>query len=106
MAAGEGIAFVAGGSRGFVGMSLGIIGASTNLWALWAVIGLASSRFVTGNQSGQGAAFIVLAFFFKLPFFIALGLLSYHLGPPTLTCFLWGVALVYCGVVGWSVASR
>ena len=94
------------GPKGATGMLMGMAGSFINLWAFWMIIKLASNMFASEQRATLGASFIVFAFFAKLPIFFALWLLSRRVGDPAPSCFLIGLGLVYCGAVGWSLASR
>jgi hypothetical protein len=97
--------WVAEGIKGGAGFTFGIIGAAFNLWALKAIIGLGANAAPYPKATKLAPALIVLAFFAKLPVFIGLGLICSRIGPPSLTCFLIGVALVYFSLVGWALAQ-
>jgi hypothetical protein len=92
------------GVKGGEGFTFGIVGAAFNLWALWAIIGLGAAAAPYPKSSRLMAVAIVVAFFAKLPVFIGLGLFCIHIGPPSLGCFIIGVALVYSATVGWALA--
>jgi len=98
--------FAFGGQSGLEGMALGLAGTGFNLWALKAVIGLASAHSVNDMARRKGTLLIVLAFLMKLPVFIVLGLVAHRIGGPAPACFLLGLALVYLALVGWSLAKR
>jgi hypothetical protein len=100
------LAFVIKGTYGLVGMAAGLIAAAFNLWALAGILKLGSEAAVAGPKGPKVAtAFIVFAFFCKLPVFILLGLFTKRLGDPAPGCFLVGVGLVYSAVVGSALAS-
>lgn len=98
--------FAFAGTQGLEGMALGISGATFNLWALRAIIGLATANATSELGRRKGTLYIVLAFFIKLPLFIALGVTANRVGGPAPSCFLLGLGLVYFGLVGWSLARR
>lgn len=93
-----------GGVRGFEGISLGLAGSAFNLWALWAIIGLCGRMAGSPRSTRRGTIAILIAFFIKLPVFIALGILAHAIGGIAPTCFLVGIALVYSALVGWVLA--
>ncbi len=105
------IAFLFGRPSG-IGISLGILAASFNLWAMWLMIGAFGRMMnekmeddsVEAKRARIASALIVLAFFSKLPIFLALSMLTRHLGDGALTCFLVGIGLVYSALVGWALA--
>jgi len=94
------------GTNGLAGLAMGIAGSAFNLWALKAIIGLATPYSETEIARRKGTFLIVLAFLVKLPVFIALGLVANHLGGHAPGCFLLGLALVYLALVGWVLAGR
>ncbi|MEA2554609.1 MAG: hypothetical protein QOJ65_2785 [Fimbriimonadaceae bacterium] len=93
-----------GGPKGLEGMALGIAGSAFNIWALWSVIRLSGKMIDTERLRNRGTFIIVLAFFVKLPLFLAMGMLAQSIGAPAQTCFLLGLALVYSALVGWALA--
>ena len=100
------VALITAGLKGALGLSAGIVGALVNLYGWWRIIGLTSSAIETRRGRSLGASFIVLLFFAKLPIFIALAFAISKLGRAPLGCFLIGVGLVYCALVGWSFVPR
>lgn len=93
-----------GGWRGSVGITLGVGATWFNCWALWMLIGF-MGRAVEGSGSSKGlTALVILAFLFKLPLLIGLGLLTRFLGGAAFPCFVSGLGMVYFGLVGWAVA--
>ena len=100
------ISATVGRIKGLEGFILGTAGSAFNLWALWAIIGVASRSAAAGQPPRRGTFVIVLAFLVKLPVFIALGLLANRIGGAAPTCFLAGIGLVYSALVGWALAQR
>lgn len=98
-------ALMVGGTTAFLGMLMGIAGTGFSVLALWWVIRLAGSAAPASKRASVGTMLIVLAFFVKLPIFIALANLSHRIGGSAPTCFLLGLALVYCTLVGWALAN-
>ncbi len=93
-----------GGWRGCLGITLGLGATWFNCWALWMLIGF-MGRAVEGSGSSKGlTALVILAFLFKLPLLIGLGLLTRFLGGVAFPCFVSGLGMVYFGLVGWAVA--
>jgi hypothetical protein len=84
-------------------MALGLAGVSFNNWALWRIIGLIGGK-AESKRPRWGAWMTVLAFFVKLPIVIAAGFLALSLGSASMTCFLVGLGLVYCALLGWAIA--
>jgi hypothetical protein len=89
-----------------IGMAVGLCGTSFNLWAWWACIGLLSQVPEKHRFAKLASAFVVVAFFAKIPLLVALWLFAKHVGDPAPGFFLLGLGLVYSTLVGWSLASR
>ena len=104
IAIGLGISGIGFGWKGLVGMSIGIAATWLNFWVLWKTCGLLG-QYAKGAESPKGGAnFVITAFLLKLPIFIALGLLTRLMGGAALPCFLAGLGMVYCGLIGWACA--
>lgn len=99
------LAFAVAGEIGLAGMALGLVGTGFSIVALWWVVRLTGGMAPMGAAPKLGASLAVLAFFVKLPIFIALGLVAQRLGGPAPACFLLGLGLVYSALVGWGLAS-
>lgn len=105
-------AFFLGQKQG-IGMALGIAGASFNLWAMWLMTGALGSLMKEPlDEEFQikkiriASVLIVLAFFSKLPIFLALSMFTRHLGGPALNAFLLGLGLVYLAMIIWALTRR
>lgn len=92
-----------GGRTGLEGMLMGLFATSFSLLALWWAIRIGTARPGSAPATRVGTSVIVLAFFVKLPLFIALGTLAHRVGGHAPACFLAGLALVYCALVGWAL---
>lgn len=99
-------AFALGGWQGGVGMAVGIVGTSFNLWALWRVCALLGAVAEDQPQPKFGSVVTVFVFLLKLPVLIGLGLAMQRVGGPAMTCFLIGLGMVYFALVGWALARR
>jgi hypothetical protein len=95
-----------GGEQGLKGAVLGLGGTGFNTLALWGIVRLLGYSFEKGNPPKLGSIISVIAFFIKLPLFIAFGILAQRIGGAAPTCFLAGLALVYSCLVGWALAKR
>ncbi|MBS1709961.1 MAG: hypothetical protein JSS65_14705 [Armatimonadetes bacterium] len=89
---------VFGGWRGASGFGLGVVGTGVNMVGLKA----ATKAMTLGKTGGWLATVVFLA---KWPVFIVCAWACWRLGGPGPGCFLAGVGLVYCLVVGWAAAS-
>lgn len=94
------IAYASSSLFGAAAMALGIVGAAANLAATWGIIRLGAKYFASEETPRWGSAFLVAAFYCKLPLFIGLGYLAFQLGDLGRPCFLSGVGLVYLLLVG------
>lgn len=99
-------AYFVSGPNGLAGMSLGIFATLFNLWALSKIIGLVGNAAPKGQPERLGAIWTVLAFFVKLPLFVALGIVSQRIGGGAPGCFLVGLGLVYSALVGWALTRE
>jgi hypothetical protein len=97
---------VLAGDKGVKGAALGLGATGFNILALWAIVRLLGYSFQKGSPPRLGASLSVIAFFIKLPLFIAFGVLAQRIGGPAPACFLAGLALVYSCLVGWALAQR
>lgn len=100
------IAYFIGGQKGAIGMSLGIVGTAFHLWALWRICVLSGEAAVIGARAKFGAAVAILAFFMKIPVLMVLSNLTEKLGGMAHSCFLSGLGVVYCAMIGWALARR
>lgn len=87
------------------GMALGLAGTAFCVIALWGMIKMLGRTYEDVKQARFATGLLVLAFFAKLPVYMALGMLAQRLGGPAPTCFLLGLALVYCALVGWGLSQ-
>jgi hypothetical protein len=94
------------GEQGLKGAALGLGGTGFNILALWGIVRLLGYSFQKGNPPKLGSIISVIAFFIKLPLFIAFGIIAQRIGGAAPTCFLAGLALVYSCLVGWALAQR
>jgi hypothetical protein len=98
-------AFAFGGPTALQGALLGLAATGFSIGALWWIIRLSSSGQAGPKRTPVGTTLVVLAFFVKLPLFIALGALAHRIGGHAPACFLMGLALVYFALVGWALAQ-
>lgn len=95
-----------GGPAGGFGMTIGLIGATFNLYILWRAIGFLGATTKISGADPRTAAWIVVAFFAKLPVYVMLGSYAHKVGGSAPTNFLFGVGLVYFFMVGWALAQH
>lgn len=93
-----------GGSNAVAGMALGLFGAAFNVIALWFLISLLGKASEKADTGKSGTTLILIAFFLKVPVYIAMGSLANRIGNPAPACFLGGIGLVYSCLVGWALA--
>jgi len=86
-------------------MVLGITGAGFCMWVLWQAIKEIGRGGPDGPKPSLGSCLLVLVFFAKLPFYMILGMVAHAIGGGAPTCFLLGVGLVYCCLIGWALAQ-
>ena len=106
-AAGAAVALLIGcgllrGPIGAAGLALAFGGATLNLWAWWAIVGLAGRAAKEGGTPRLGSSLVVLAFLVKLPVFVGLFALARHLGNSAVGPFIFGTILVYFSVTTWA----
>lgn len=94
------------GETGLRGVLLGLFATAFNTIALAGVVWLLGLAYQSGQPPRFGASFAVIAFLVKLPLFIGFGILANRIGGAAPTCFLFGLAMVYCGLIGWALANR
>lgn len=98
-------AYLLGGMTGLQGALLGLAATGFSIAALWWIIRLSTGGVLGPKRTPVGTTLVVLAFFVKLPLFIALGTLAHRVGGNAPACFLLGLALVYFALVGWALAQ-
>lgn len=94
-----------GGPDGLAGMALGLGSVSFNMWALWRIVRLTGTN-ATQETTRPATFLVVLAFFVKLPVYVAAALIAQALGGAAPACFLLGLGLVYFALVGWALTQR
>jgi hypothetical protein len=92
------------GESGLKGVVLGLFATGFNILALAGVVWLLGKAHKSGQPPRLGASFAVLAFLIKLPLFVAFGVLANRMGGAAPTCFLLGLGMVYCALIGWALA--
>ena len=90
------------GPIGAAGFALALVGAGLNLWAWWAIVGLAGMAATEGGTPRLGFSLVVLAFLVKLPVFVGLFFLARNLGNSAVGPFIFGTILVYFSVTTWA----
>ena len=90
------------GPIGAAGLALAILGAGLNLWAWWAIVGVAGRAAKDGGTPRLGSSLVVLAFLVKLPVFVGLYALARNLGNSAVGPFIFGTILVYFTVTTWA----
>ncbi len=100
------VAAIVGGQKGAIGMSLGIVGTSFHLWALWRLCVLSGAVAPAGPKAQLGAILSILAFFMKIPVLMVISNAMQKLGGQAHSCFLSGLGVVYCLMIGWALARR
>ena len=98
-------AYLFGGVSGLQGAALGLCATGFSIGALWWIIRLSTGSEAGPKRTPVGTSLVVLAFFVKLPLFLALGTLAHRIGGHAPGCFLLGLALVYFALVGWALAQ-
>lgn len=104
LATGVVASYLSWGAPAGVGLSLGLVGGAFSFWALARVSALMGSAAREQPAPRLGATLTVAAFLLKLPVLAALGYVCFRLGTTCSACFLAGLALVYCALLGWVVA--
>ena len=89
---------------GMEGMAMGLASATFGAAVLWQMIQLVGSMAAKGSSPGCGAILTILAFFSKIPIYVALFSVSNRIGHAAPSCFLAGVLLVYFCLVAWAAA--
>jgi len=98
------IAWIVGGQKAAAGMALGLFSVSLNIVVLAKIVSHLASTGQSERPIGK-TAFLVGALFVKLPLFVFFVFLVYKMGGNALSGFALGILLVYCGLVGWSLAQ-
>lgn len=91
-----------GGTTAAQGYAMGLGGTGFSVLALKWIIGTMANA-ATGVKPGIGTLWVVLAFFVKLPVFVALAMAAHRLGGDAPAGFAAGILLVYSALVGWAV---
>jgi len=99
------IAFLIAGGNGWAAYLLGAGTSTLNLWAWYALIGLAGRVSVETESPRGGTLLVFLAFLMKLPVVVALYYAVNRVGGGVSTCFLTGTLLVYLALAGWALGK-
>ena len=99
-------AAVEGGAIGIAGMLLGLTSALFGLIVLWYLIGVIGKAMTEGGNPGVGTWMTIMGVFLKVPILILAWMAAKRLGHAAPGCFLFGLVLVYFGVVAWANARR
>lgn len=91
-----------GGVTAGQGYAMGLGGTAFSVLALKWIVGT-MAQAATGVKPGLGTLWVVLAFFVKLPIFVALAMASFRVGGHAPSGFAAGILLVYSALVGWAV---
>lgn len=102
--AGFAFCYSVGGVKGLTGFGLGLFSTGFGLAVWWYITGLICHGVQRGAKPMFGSIVIVLAFLCKLPLFLAAANLAIKIGGDARGCFLGGLGLVYCCLVGRSLA--
>lgn len=86
-------------------MALGILAGTFSFWALWRIVLLLGTISEETASSRLGWVLPTLAMLMKVPVLVAGWTGANQAGGAAPTCFLLGIAMVYCALVGWAVAS-
>jgi len=97
------VSYSVGGGAGFL---LGFGSTAFNFAAGWFVVRMVGTLGEHQAPARLGAILAGLAFLVKLPIWVMAALTTQRLGGSHMGCFLGGLALVYFGTVGRSLATR
>jgi hypothetical protein len=92
-------AFVFRGVAGMLGFTLGLASATFGCAALWALAGFIGASAKGGSPPKFGVTLAILGFLLKLPLYWVCFRISQRLGTGADTCFIFGVVVVYFGLV-------
>ncbi len=95
-----------GGINGGTAFLLGVLFTSAHFISLKWLLHLWAKMFVSPESSLKPTVGIIAAVVFgllSLPILVVSGLYIQQIWPEQMTCFLWGLCLVYFALVGWAV---
>ncbi len=100
------IAFLIGGPIGLQGMALGLAGTGIVIGGTAGVVAILTR---TARNEGVAPALgilVVIAFLTMLPIYLLTVWMVRDLPDPGPACYLAGMALVYCALIGWAQSAR
>jgi hypothetical protein len=98
------LAYISRGQNAATGFLFGWFATLFCMVVLWLVIGILA-RSALNEQPPPGAAWIIAAFFIKLPVFVMSAKMVNAMGGQAPTFFLLGLGLVYSWLIGWALAK-
>lgn len=97
---------IVGGASGLQGMALGFWGTGLVVGGTGAVVWLLAKGAKDQKPPIWGSLLISVVFVLMLPSFVVSAILVHRIGGMGTSCFLAGMALVYCALIGWAQATR
>jgi hypothetical protein len=93
-----------GGQPAIYSLMLGIIATAFSIAVIWGLILISTGSPPTTAGARATTVVIVIAFLLKAPILISFWGLASAAGESARSCFLIGLGLVYCALVGWALA--
>lgn len=100
------LAFLICGPIGLQGMALGLIGTGVVIGGTAGVVTILTRAARNEGVSPALGILVVIGFLTMLPIFFVTVWMVRSLPDPGPPCYLAGMALVYCALIGWAQSAR